>query len=216
MTNLWPMIRLDVRTMAAGSPMVLAAMALLVGAFALLGGSAFAMPIAAAITLSPAIGVFNADSQHGLTQLHGVLPVRRRTVVTSHFLVSFAVMGAMVALAAGLSAVGQLLRGQTAVGEVYAGMVLFAVLALLVVPQFPIQVKYGHSASRIVLLLFAAVVGLGLLAATLIGGESLRQLAGSIDDQVVSWLPATMLGIGLLAWVGSYLLTRWLYERQDH
>lgn len=97
-----------------------------------------------------------------------------------------------------------------------AAMGVFGVVSILMAVQAPLQVKYGHVAGRIVMLVLAGAVGVGVVVAAVVGASAMAALAEGFDPSVLTWLPLVLVFVGLLAWLISYFITRRIYERQDH
>lgn len=215
MTNLWSMMELDLRAVFGGNVRTLAFLGLVLVAAALFGGTAMGVPMAATVASILSLNVFTADSLHGLTRLHGSLPVARRTVITSHFLVALGLMLTIVAGAVTLAALGDTVRGEPS-DALLTGLLLFGVLSVVIAAQFPFQVRYGHQPARVILIALMGVVALGFVFVATVGATFLETLETGSAEGSLTVFPWLVAGIAVVVWVVSYAVSRRIYERQDH
>lgn len=215
MTNLWPMMRFDARVIA-GSLRTLALMLGLIAALSLFATTTWAMPMAGAVAIMLTVGLFSADTTYRLTLLHGALPVRRSTVMSSHYLVAFTAFTGVIALTTVLSALSTIWTGQPITDVWFAGLGLFGLLSLITAPQFVLQVRFGPKAVRFTMILVAVLVFGIIGVVALLGDRFTAALSAGVSEQTANWLPWVIAGIGLVTWVVSYLIARRIYQQQDH
>lgn len=214
MSDLGPMLRLDLFSLAGvrRNLLVLLAMAAL---FPLLGGPTFALPLLTLGAVMSANHLFQVDETHHLRTLYGTLPLRRSTVLASHYLVTVALLLAFLALGSAFLAVGGLVRD----GAVPAGLGVLAggvgaVMLLVFSVQIPVIVRVGvQRAAWVVLLIFAAVLGSTLLLpeATVVGAIARFGQAANAPLLVAGVAVA-----GAAALAVSYRVAVRMYQRQDH
>lgn len=216
MHNMWPMMRLDARTVVSGSSLgFLAVLLPLLALLTALGQAAVSLPMAAAVALSLSLSIFYAHATYGLPRLYGTLPVRRSTVIVSHYLVASGLFVAVIASAGVMIVIGALLRGEPAVGSLLAVGVVFGVLSLVTAPQLPVIIRFGPETARVVLLIVAGVVALAIVALGFLGrGGRIEAVLSS--DLPWAWLVGGIVSVGVVAWGLSLLVSLRIYQSQDH
>lgn len=214
MSDLGPMLRLDLFALAGvrRNLLILLVMAAL---FPLLGGPTFALPLLTLGAVMSANHLFQVDETYHLRTLYGTLPLRRSTVLASHYLVTVVLLAVFLSLGAAFLVVGGLVRD----GAVPAGLGVLvggvgAAMLLVLSVQIPVIVRVGvQRAAWVVLLAFTAVLGSTLLLpeATVLGAIARFGQATTA--------PALVAGValaGAAALAVSYHVAVRMYERQDH
>lgn len=161
------------------------------------------------------LNLLQIDQNARLPMLYGGLPLRRRTVIASHYVVA-AMMLASTAVAGvalvGVDAVtgrGAWTEGLGSVG----GTVLFLTLALAI--MLPLALRFGTQTASLILMAGTAVLILLVTAVPTVRDR----LSGA-----AAWLaplpPAWGVAMGAIVMVGalvaSYLVSVRIYEGQDH
>ncbi len=164
--------------------------------------------IAFMTTVSVFYGKFGLDGTEDADLLYDTLPLRRRTVMISHYLVSLAYLVAAEIVAVLALLLGEFL-GLRAGGDWWAAasaavgivLVIFAVMV-------PVLVRFTDARAVAVLVVVAVVAG--------VGGYLLAQLMSPLPGWVLAGWPWLLLIAGLVAWALSLLVTIRFYQRQDH
>lgn len=212
MSDLMPMLKLDLRNVAGSRRFLLAFLAIAV-LLAAWGGPQMATPLVAMAGYMTAMNLFQLDEAHRLRLLYGALPVPRRTVMASHYLTSIGLVLAAVLLGLVLLPIAALARGEVAEGS-FAGMaVVAAVLLAALGLVLPAVVRFGTKASSYAVLVAIALVsgGVVLLSDTEFA-SGLLAAAGALPGWLV-WLAPPI--VALMLW-GSFELSARIYQRQDH
>ena len=164
--------------------------------------------IAVMTTTSAFYGKLGLDGLEDADLLYDTLPLRRRTVMISHYLVSLAYLVAAEIVAVLALLLGEFL-GLRAGGDWWAAasaavgivLVIFAVMV-------PVLVRFTDARAVAVLVVVAVVAG--------VGGYLLAQLMSPLPGWVLAGWPWLLLIAGLVAWALSLLVTIRFYQRQDH
>lgn len=164
--------------------------------------------IAVMTTTSAFHGKLGLDGLEDADLLYDTLPLRRRTVMISHYLVSLAYL-----LAAEIVMVPVLLLGEILglrVGGDWWAAASAAVGIMLVVFAFmvPVLIRFTDARGVAVLVVVAVVAGVGIYL--------LGQLMSPLPGWVLAGWPWLLLVAGVVAWVVSLLVAIRVYERQDH
>lgn len=206
MSELAPMLRLDLWTLVAARRTILVYVAL-VGALSVLVGSVVALPLAAMVAVMVGTLLVRAPTDR-IHLLYGTLPLRRRTVVVAHYAVTAATLVAGLLAVSLVTAAADAARGRpmTWLGA-SAVATLGAVLIALAV-MLPATLVWGPRAASLVwfggiLLITSSVMLGGGLSAGLVGA-----LTGTTGALV-------LVGAGLLAFAASLVVSIGIYERQD-
>ena len=164
--------------------------------------------IAFVTTVSVFYGKFGLDGLEDVDLLYDTLPLRRRTVMISHYLVSLAYLLAAEIVLVPVLLLGEFL-GLRAGGDWWAAasaavgivLVIFAVMV-------PVLVRFTDARAVAVLVVVAVVAG--------VGGYLLAQLVSPLPGWVLAGWPWVLLVAGLVAWAVSLLVAIRVYQRQDH
>ena len=164
--------------------------------------------IAVMTTTSAFYGKLGLDGLEDADLLYDTLPLRRRTVMISHYLVSLAYL-----LAAEIVVVPVLLlwelRGMRAGGDWWAAAsaavgIMLVVFAVMV----PVLIRFTDARGGAVLVVVAVIAGVGIYL--------LGQLMSPLPGWVLAGWPWLLLVAGLVAWAVSLLAAIRFYQRQDH
>lgn len=211
MRDLAPMLRLDLLTLVASRKM-LAIYVLVVCFLVAVNGALVALPMIGVASMMVCLNLFGTIENHRLTQLYGSLPLRRRTVMVSHYAVTAVLTCVFVLLGALAAAVAAWVRAEPAVG-VAEGVGTLGALLLVLALVTPAYVAWGTRTGGLVTLVVVATVIGGLLAFgdnPVLAG-ALRGLAG-VGPEASWWV----LGAGVLAQAASLVVSIGVYTRQDH
>ena len=164
--------------------------------------------IAVMTTTSAFYGKLGLDGLEDADLLYDTLPLRRRTVMISHYLVSLAYLLAAEIVLVPVLLLGEFL-GLRAGGDWWAAasaavgivLVIFAVMV-------PVLVRFTDARAVAVLVVVAVVAG--------VGGYLLAQLVSPLPGWVLAGWPWLLLVAGLVAWAVSLLGAIRFYQRQDH
>lgn len=164
--------------------------------------------IAVMTTTSAFYGKLGIDGLEDADLLYDTLPLRRRTVMISHYLVSLAYLLAAEIVVVPVLLLGEIL-GLRAGGDWWAAASA-AVGIMLVVFAFmvPVLIRFTDARGVAVLVVVAVVAGVGIYL--------LGQLMSPLPGWVLAGWPWLLLVAGLVAWVVSLLVAIRVYERQDH
>ncbi len=210
MSELAAMIRLDLRTVGASRRLIAVYLAMAT-LFAASGGASFALPLIALLGVVMGLNLIGTAESNRLTLLYGSLPLRRRTVVVAHYLVTAGTTVLAVALGLAVMAVVARVRGETADDLLLSGAGVIAALFVVLAAMLPVYLRWGTKAGAIVMLLFA-MVAMG--AGTLLGGGG-----PGLAFADAAPAPATV-GVLLVAGVAGLAVSLpvaiVIYERQDH
>ncbi|WP_300079140.1 ABC-2 transporter permease [Propioniciclava sp.] len=208
MSELAAMIRLDLRTVGASRRLIAVYLAMAT-LFAASGGASFALPLIALLGVVMGLNLIGTAESNRLTLLYGSLPLRRRTVVVAHYLVTAGTTVLAVALGLAVMAVVARVRGETADDLLLSGAGVIAALFVVLAAMLPVYLRWGTKAGAIVMLLFA-MVAMG--AGTLWGGNA------GLALQVTPALGTVgvLLVVGVAALAVSLPVALAIYERQDH
>lgn len=209
MSELKSMIRMDLAILGHQG---IAAVLLIVFGFVmgLAGFTGFAVPFMTTVALLLPIHIFTSDFRYPAGVLHSTLPMRRRTVITSHYLTALGVLGVLFILIAVMAYARSLCEGN---GVVPGSLLGIAAIATVVAIMLPVIVRFGQKATWIILL------GYGLL----IAGVFALAVAYPVESELlVEWfaqrLWATVAGswiIAVVAWLVSYFTSQHLWARRD-
>lgn len=210
-----PMLRLDVASLASWGRMA-PLLVLATGVMAFTSGVQVAVLMLTVGSAFMALNPFTMDERYRLPLLYGGLPVSRRTVVTSHYVIAvgaFALASALVVPAALLS---PFFFGLGVWDEVGAGWLMLAVASAVVALFLPLVVRFGVKS-----LAYAYVAGLGLVAALITLARVLLRTNLPLD-RLADWLAANTTAVMIASvvavvglWVASYLVSvRW-FEAKD-
>ncbi len=164
--------------------------------------------IAVMTTTSAFYGKLGLDGLEDADLLYDTLPLRRRTVMISHYLVSLAYLLAAEIVVVPVLLLWELL-GMRAGGDWWAaasaavGMML-VVFAVMV----PVLIRFTDARGGAVLVVVAVIAGVGIYL--------LGQLMSPLPGWVLAGWPWLLLVAGLVAWAVSLLVAIRVYQRQDH
>ena len=164
--------------------------------------------IAVMTTTSAFYGKLGLDGLEDADLLYDTLPLRRRTVMISHYLVSLAYLLAAEIVLVPVLLLGEIL-GMRAGGDWWAAASA-AVGIMLVVFAFmvPVLIRFTDARGVAVLVVVAVVAGVGIYL--------LGQLMSPLPGWVLAGWPWLLLVAGLVAWAVSLLVAIRVYQRQDH
>ena len=168
----------------------------------------FIAMIAVMTTTSAFYGKLGLDGLEDADLLYDTLPLRRRTVMISHYLVSLAYLLAAEIVVVPVLLLGEIL-GMRAGGDWWAAAsaavgIMLVVFAVMV----PVLIRFTDARGVAVLVVVAVVAGVGIYL--------LGQLMSPLPGWVLAGWPWLLLVAGLVAWVVSLLVAIRVYERQDH
>ena len=164
--------------------------------------------IAVMTTTSAFYGKLGLDGLEDADLLYDTLPLRRRTVMISHYLMSLAYLLAAEIVVVPVLLLGELL-GMRAGGDWWAAAsaavgIMLVVFAVMV----PVLIRFTDARGVAVLVVVAVVASVGIYLL----GQLMSPLPGWI---LVGW-PWLLLVAGLVAWAVSLLVAIRVYQRQDH
>lgn len=171
----------------------------------------FAMPLAGA-NAGTSVGIlmmpFASTDRHGLEQLYTMLPVRRREIVSSHYLFGILVMLLIDLYAAIIIGVGRIARFNP-IHDPHAisWMMFFAtgLVLLQITLSFPLMIGLGFQRAPL-----AAYLPIGIVILAVFLETSL-----DLDIKVLhAWNPV-LLGILIAAFGLSWWLSTYLYKRRE-
>ena len=168
----------------------------------------FIAMIAVMTTTSAFYGKFGLDGLEDADLLYDTLPLRRRTVMISHYLVSLAYLLAAEIVLVPVLLLGEFL-GLRAGGDWWAAAsaavgIMLVVFAVMV----PVLIRFTDARGVAVLVVVAVIAGVGIYL--------LGQLMSPLPGWVLAGWPWLLLVAGLVAWVVSLLVAIRVYQRQDH
>ena len=209
MSELQSMLRMDLAMLRHQG--IAAALLLIVGFIAgLLGYTSFAVPFMTTMMLLLPINIFTSDFRYPAGTLHSTLPLRRRTVINSHYLITLGMLGLLMVLVAFMAYVRSMHDNNGAVPGSLIGM---AAIVTMVAVTLPVVVKFGQKATWIVPLGYSLLI---------MGVFALAVAYPVQSEQLVEWLAQrlwTTVGIAwvvaAIAWVISYLLSQRFWARKD-
>ena len=164
--------------------------------------------IAVMTTTSAFYGKLGLDGLEDADLLYDTLPLRRRTVMISHYLVSLAYLLAAEIVLVPVLLLGEIL-GMRAGGDWWAAAsaavgIMLVVFAVMV----PVLIRFTDARGVVVLVVVAVVAGVGIYL--------LGQLMSPLPGWVLAGWPWLLLVAGLVAWAVSLLGAIRFYQRQDH
>ena len=164
--------------------------------------------IAVMTTTSAFCGKLGLDGLEDADLLYDTLPLRRRTVMISHYLVSLAYLLAAEIVLVPVLLLGEIL-GMRAGGDWWAAAsaavgIMLVVFAVMV----PVLIRFTDARGVVVLVVVAVVAGVGIYL--------LGQLMSPLPGWVLAGWPWLLLVAGLVAWAVSLLVAIRVYQRQDH
>ena len=164
--------------------------------------------IAVMTTTSAFYGKLGLDGLEDADLLYDTLPLRRRTVMISHYLVSLAYLVAAEIVAVLALLLGEFL-GLRAGGDWWAAAsaavgIMLVVFAVMV----PVLIRFTDARGVAVLVVVVVVAGVGIYL--------LGQLMSPLPGWVLAGWPWLLLVAGLVAWAVSLLVAIRVYQRQDH
>ena len=168
----------------------------------------FIAMIAVMTTTSAFYGKFGLDGLEDADLLYDTLPLRRRTVMISHYLVSLAYLLAAEIVLVPVLLLGEIL-GMRAGGDWWAAAsaavgIMLVVFAVMV----PVLIRFTDARGVAVLVVVAVIAGVGIYL--------LGQLMSPLPGWVLAGWPWLLLVAGLVAWAMSLLVAIRVYQRQDH
>ncbi len=164
--------------------------------------------IAVMTTTSAFYGKLGLDGLEDADLLYDTLPLRRRTVMISHYLVSLAYLLAAEIVLVPVLLLGEIL-GMRAGGDWWAAAsaavgIMLVVFAVMV----PVLIRFTDARGVAVLVVVAVVASVGIYL--------LGQLMSPLPGWVLAGWPWLLLVAGLVAWAVSLLVAIRVYQRQDH
>ena len=164
--------------------------------------------IAVMTTTSAFYGKLGLDGLEDADLLYDTLPLRRRTVMISHYLVSLAYLLAAEIVLVPVLLLGEIL-GMRAGGDWWAAAsaevgIMLVVFAVMV----PVLIRFTDARGGAVLVVVAVIAGVGIYL--------LGQLMSPLPGWVLAGWPWLLLVAGLVAWAVSLLVAIRVYQRQDH
>lgn len=212
MSELLLMLRLDVETLSSTRRMLVVFIGLCC-LFAAVGGASFALPLIAMAAVFTGLSLFGAVEANRLTLLYGSLPLRRRTVVVSHYVITVLMTLVAVGLGVAVTAVASLLRREPLTDLAASGVGVLGMLFLVLGILIPAYVRWGtKSGAWVALGLVLAVSAIAAFGQRLpMVAEVVRSVAG-LGNMAV-W---GVLVIGLAVLALSAIVSIRIYQRQDH
>lgn len=216
-TGLAPMLKLDALKVRSLWVLLLILLGLGVTLAAASGFSA-SLPLFVMTALAASTSMVSQDENYRLSRLYGTLPVSRRAVITSHYLLGLGLQLATLGCAlATVTGVGLWQRSDPYLG-VLAAVGAFSLAILIFAIQVPLQLRFGSQRGSLLLLGVLFATGLAIKLAL----DALRPSPASFES-IVSWVSGrswALLGIAvsiqLVCLAASWLIAVRIYERQDH
>ncbi len=215
MPDLAAMVSLDVRSLVS-LRVVLPTYALLVVAYTVAWGPQMALPLFGVAALIVGNTLFGLGESSRLNLLYGTLPVRRRTVVLAHYLVSAVALTALVSLGALFGTLANALRGTPDAELPLTAAATLGVTFVAMAFQQPAIVRWGARGAAFGLLFVALAASMLMLTVTpwLLPADALGATLASASTQ--AWLPWGIVAAGAGALAASYPIAVRIDERQDH
>ena len=215
MSDLAPMVSLDIRSLVT-LRVVLPLYALLVVVYMLAWGPQMALTMFGVAALIVGNTLFGLGESSRLNLLYGTLPVRRRTVVLAHYLVSAIALTALVGLGTLVGIAANAMRGTPDAGLPMAAAATLGATFVVMAFQQPATLRWGARGAAFGLLFVVfAVSGLILVIPPgLIPVDTLDAMLATAAHQ--AWLPWVVVGVGAGVLAASYPVAVRIYERQDH
>ena len=216
-SNLPAMIRLDLTNAASGNlAKIYGLLTIMAVIFIPIDGPSLGITFIALAGYLAAINLVKLDESYSLANLYGTLPVTRRIVITSHYLVT----GLMIAVSGALGAAIFLTvaattgRSATLASDLSTIVVTIMCIAVLVMLQWPLVLKYG--ARRLASIVVLVVLGLVSLAAAVAPLVDLKGLVASVAT-LPGWVATSSSALLILCTIAvSYHLSQRIYAAQDH
>lgn len=212
MRNLTAMLGIDtlhIRATLRRSPLIFL-VALIISS---LGGMYNAGIILYLLITIIATHAFTIDDTHKLVFFYSTLPVSRKTVVTSHYVLAAAAVGVALIAMFIFAGISSIVRDADITSELLIGMTTMIVASILVAISIPIIANYG---TRAVFYASVAFVALAFAAAFL--GSSLRINVAPVVEFIYTHQSGLLIG-GIIAtiaiWVLSWALTCRIYSRKE-
>lgn len=204
-------IRLDVQRIL--NSLFLVAIGVLIWAFfGILKGSmelVFVIAMIAVMTTTSAFyGKFGLDGLEDADLLYDTLPLRRRTVMISHYLVSLAYLLAAEIVVVPVLLLGEILGIRTGGDWWAAASAAVGIMLVVFAVMVPVLIGFTDARGVAVLVVAAVVAGMGICL--------LGQLMSPLPGWVLAGWPWLLLVAGLVAWAVSLLVAIRVYQRQDH
>lgn len=137
------------------------------------------------------IALFQVEENELVCNVAGILPIRRAQAVTARYLYTYAVMLGGFVSGAVVSLISALIRGSQ--GSWLDSLILSMAMALLMASiSIPLVYRFGMVKMRMLIMIIYVV----MIAA-----------ASALMPLVTTWLPASSLGMALLALAGAVVLS---------
>lgn len=215
-STLAPMLLLDIANLASwrrAAPVIVVAMA----GMAWSSGVQMAVLMLYVGSAFMAFNPFTMDERYRLPLLYGGLPVTRRTVITSHYLIAVGALAMAMVLVVPCALLSHAGLGLDIGEEIQIGLLTITGASVVLGPALPLVIRFGV---KVLSYAYLGVLGLfaGLAMLTKLTGlgpvvplESLATWAETHLLAAVSILAVVVVGI----WVASYLVSvRW-FEAKD-
>ena len=164
--------------------------------------------IAVMTTTSAFYGKLGIDGLEDADLLYDTLPLRRRTVMISHYLVSLAYLLAAEIVVVPVLLLGEIL-GLRAGGDWWeAASAAVGIMLVVFAFMVPVLIRFTDARGVAVLVVVAVVAGVGIYL--------LGQLMSPLPGWVLAGWPGLLLVAGVVAWVVSLLVAFRVYDRQGH
>lgn len=217
MAGLIPMLRLDALKMSAQFPFLIGIIA--AGTiFNFYGGPQAALPLFMATGMILAANIISQDELYRLNGLYGTLPLSRRAVITSHYLVGIALQITCIILAVGAVTTANYWKGTEIQSEIVMTVVSMSLITAFFTLQVPLQIKFGSQRAP---LLFIGIIFLLAISGKIVW-EAV-QPDPTLLETALSWIVdnrwmvvVAIIGILAVLLSVSWAVTVRLYERQDH
>ncbi|MFT3875886.1 MAG: ABC-2 transporter permease [Propioniciclava sp.] len=212
MSELTPMLRLDLMSLVSLRRVLPAYLGFTIVYMVALG-TQMGLTMVGLAGVIVSMNLFSVGESNRLNLLFGTLPLRRRTVVQAHYLISGGVVVAATALGWLIAAATSAFRGEPVAELGLATAVTTASFLTMMAIMQPCYLRWGTRFAGFAFLFFAfGLSGIAILAGQLpIGLTLTRVLEGS-----ESWLPWAGPAVGILAYLASYPIAARIYENQDH
>lgn len=210
--SLAPMVRLDIANLAsyrrAALP-ILAALAFMAWS----GGMSTAAVLLYLLGFLVAMNAFTMDDSHRLPMLYGALPVSRRTVITSHYLVGVGALLASVLLVVPTALVSQASGNGGFAQEIAAGVGIVLGTSASAAVALPLVVRLGARAMAYVAIGLMVLGALVMMAVRRLAPTLLDALTVAVEHRTLAIVAGLVLLVAL--WLASWRISAAWFERKD-
>ncbi len=213
LAGIGPMLRLDLANLASwrrAAPFVLVGMLFM----AYTAGVQMAAVMLYVGSYFLAVNTFTMDDRYRLPLLYGGLPVTRRAVLTSHYLVALAAVVAALVLLVPCAYVATFALGTDLTTELGTGLGVMAGVSLVLAAILPLVVRYGVTAMSYAALGIMAALGVVAFVVRATGLAAALPSPEALTAHPVATSLA-LLAVVTLGWLASYALSLRSYETRD-